>query len=339
MSMHEKQLNNDLFQPAVRSSDDAEKITKESTSFWQDARRRLFENKGAVSGLIIIVAILLLAFLGPLFSHNGFDDQDTSRTNLPPRVPVLEKVGFLGLDGVDIRGVDQYKMKNQKDNYYWFGTDALGRDQFVRVWKGTQISLYIAFLAAAIDMVIGVAYGAISGYYGGKTDNIMQRIIEILIGIPNLIVVILMILILDPGILSITFAMVITGWTTMARIVRGQILKLKTQEYVLASVTLGAKSSRILTKHMFPNILGSIIITSMFTIPSAIFTEAFLSFIGLGISPPTASLGSLVNEGFKSLQIYPHLVLYPAVIISLIMISFNLLGDGLRDALDPKMRK
>ncbi len=339
MSMREKQLNNDLFQPAVISAEASEKITKESTSFWQDARRRLFENKGAVAGLIIIVAILLFAFLGPVMSHNGFDDQDTSRTNLPPRIPLLEKVSFLGVDGVDIRGVDQYKMKNQTKNYYWFGTDALGRDQFVRIWKGTQISLYIAFLAAAIDMIIGVAYGAISGFFGGRTDNIMQRIIEIVVGIPNLIVIILFILILDPGILSITMALVITGWTTMARIVRGQILKLKNQEFVMASKSLGATSSRILTKHMFPNILGAIIITSMFTIPNAIFFEAFLSFIGLGLAPPTASLGSLVNEGFKSLQIYPHLVMYPAVIISLIMISFNLLGDGLRDALDPKMRK
>lgn len=339
MSMREKQLNNDLFQPAVISMEASEKITEESTSFWQDARRRLFENKGSVAGLIIIAVILLFAFLGPVLSQYGFDDQDVSRANLPPRIPVLEKVGFLGIDGVDIRGVNQYEMKNQKDNYYWFGTDALGRDQFVRVWKGTQISLYIAFLAAAIDMVIGVAYGAISGYRGGRTDNIMQRIIEIVIGIPNLIVIILFILILEPGILSITISLVITGWTTMARIVRGQILKLKNQEFVMASQTLGANSSRILTKHMFPNILGSIIITSMFTIPNAIFFEAFLSFIGLGIAPPTASLGSLVNEGFKSLQIYPHLVLYPAVIISLIMISFNLLGDGLRDALDPKMRK
>lgn len=339
MGMNEKQLNNDLFQPAVISSGASEKITKQSTSFWQDARRRLFENKGAVAGLVIIVVILLFAFIGPAMSQYGFKDQDVSRANLPPRIPVLEKVEFLGLNGVDVRGTNQYEMKNQKDNYYWFGTDALGRDQFVRVWKGTQISLYIAFLAAAIDMLIGVAYGAISGFYGGRTDNIMQRIIEIVVGIPNLIVIILFILILDPGILSITLALVITGWTTMARIVRGQVLKLKNQEFVMASQTLGANSSRILSKHMFPNILGAVIITSMFTIPSAIFFEAFLSFIGLGIAPPTASLGSLVNEGFKSLQIYPHLVLYPAVVISLIMISFNLLGDGLRDALDPKMRK
>ncbi len=167
----------------------------------------------------------------------------------------------------------------------------------------------------------------------------MQRIIEVLVGIPNLIVVILFILVFEPGIISITMAMVITGWVTMARIVRGQILKLKNMEYVLAARTLGASDARIIGKHLLPNVIGPIIITTMFTIPSAIFTEAFLSFIGLGIRPPEASLGSLVNDGYKSIQTYPHLMMIPAFVISLLILSFNLLADGLRDALDPKMRK
>lgn len=232
-----------------------------------------------------------------------------------------------------------YEDKGLDELYYWFGTDTLGRDLFTRVWKGTQVSLLIAFVAAAIDMVIGVAYGGISAYYGGRVDNIMMRIIEILIGIPNLVVVILMIMILEAGITSIIIALTITGWTGMARIVRGQVLKLKNQEFVLASRTLGASHSRILTKHLIPNTMGMIIINTMFTIPSAIFFEAFLSFIGLGLQSPSASLGTLINDGFKSLQINPYLMIFPAIVISLIMIGFNILADGLRDALDPKMRK
>ncbi|MRH43385.1 ABC transporter permease subunit [Aquibacillus halophilus] len=234
---------------------------------------------------------------------------------------------------------DVYAEKDMNDIYYWFGTDTLGRDLFTRVWIGTQISLLIALVAAAIDMVVGVAYGGISAYYGGRVDNIMQRIIEILVGIPNLVVVILMIMILEPGILSIIIALTITGWTGMARIVRGQVLKLKNQEFVLASRTLGSSNSRILTKHLIPNTLGMIIINTMFTIPSAIFFEAFLSFIGLGLQAPDASLGTLINDGFKSLQINPHIMIFPAIVISLIMIGFNILADGLRDALDPKMRE
>ncbi|WP_407271046.1 oligopeptide ABC transporter permease [Radiobacillus sp. PE A8.2] len=232
-----------------------------------------------------------------------------------------------------------YEDKDAQDVYYWFGTDTLGRDLFTRVWIGTQISLLIALVAAAIDMLVGVAYGGISGYYGGRVDNVMMRIIEILVGIPNLVVVILMIMILEPGIVSIIIALTITGWTGMARIVRGQILKLKNQEFVLASRTLGSSNSRILTKHLIPNALGVIIINTMFTIPSAIFFEAFLSFIGLGLQSPDASLGTLINDGFKSLQINPHIMIFPAIVIALIMIGFNILADGLRDALDPKMRE
>jgi oligopeptide transport system permease protein len=340
MSMTEKQLTADLFRPANIEEGKSEQISKPSLSFWQDAMRRLRKNTAAMIGLFAIVFIILFSLIAPPLSHYGFDDQELMRASLPPKIPGLEKIGFLGVDGVDIRGVDQYEMKNvPKDQYFWFGTDGLGRDQWTRVWKGTQISLYIAFLAAAIDLIVGVAYGGISAFYGGKVDNIMQRFIEILVGIPNLVVIILFIIILDPGILSITLALVITGWTGMARIVRGQILKLKHQEFVLASKTLGSTNGRLISKHLIPNTLGAIIITSTFTIPGAIFTEAFLSFIGLGIQPPTASLGALISDGFRSLRIYPHLAIYPAMVMCILMISFNLVGDGLRDALDPKMRK
>ncbi|MFC4403246.1 oligopeptide ABC transporter permease [Gracilibacillus xinjiangensis] len=235
--------------------------------------------------------------------------------------------------------VDAYASKGFDDTYYWFGTDSMGRDLWTRIWKGTQISLYIGVLAAMIDMVIGVLYGGVSGYYGGRTDNIMQRIIEVLSGIPNLVVVILMIMLLDPGLLAITIALTITGWIGMARIVRGQVMKLKGQEFVLAARTLGANDKRILMKHLIPNVMSVIIIQTMFTIPSAIFFESFLSFIGLGLQPPIASLGTLIDSAFDDYRVYPYMLLFPAVIISLLMIGFNILADGVRDALDPKMRR
>jgi len=331
-------LSTELFQPAPINVDAQEKINRPSLTFWQDAWIRLRKNKGAIVGLIMVIIISLMAIIAPMVSDYTYKEQDLKRAKLPPKIPVLENISWLHVDGKDANGVDVYKQRGIKE-YYWFGTDDLGRDLWTRTWYGTRISLYIGFLAAAIDLLIGITYGGISGFYGGRVDNVMQRIIEVLVGIPNLIVIILFILILEPGIISITMAMVITGWVTMARIVRGQILKLKNMEYVLAARTLGASNSRLIFKHLIPNVIGPIIITTMFTIPSAIFTEAFLSFIGLGIRPPEASLGSLVNEGYKSIQTFPHMMMIPAGVISLLILSFNLVADGLRDALDPKMRK
>ncbi|WP_075982836.1 oligopeptide ABC transporter permease [Bacillus massilinigeriensis] len=340
--MSQIELNSqDLFKPTVTDSKKREEISKPSLSFWQDAWLRVRKNKGAIVSLIMIVLLTIMALVGPYMSSHSFDKQNTAHSNLPPRIQGLENVHWLPFDGVRTfkngKEVNLYEQKNIKD-YYWFGTDSLGRDQFARVWKGTQISLYIAFLAALIDMVIGVTYGAISGYYGGRVDTFMQRIIEIIMGIPNLIVVILMILVLKPGILSITVALTITSWTSMARVVRGQILKLKSQEYVLASKTLGAGNAKIIFKHMLPNMFGVIIINAMFTIPNAIFFEAFLSFIGLGLQEPLASLGTLINSGFGNMHVFPEQMLFPAIIIAIIMVAFNLAADGLRDALDPKMR-
>lgn len=331
-------LSVELFQPAPINVNAQEKINRPSLTFWQDAWIRLRKNKGAIVGLIMVIIISLMAIIAPMVSDYTYKEQDLKRAKLPPKIPVLENISWLHVDGKDANGVDVYKQRGIKE-YYWFGTDDLGRDLWTRTWYGTRISLYIGFLAAAIDLLIGITYGGISGFYGGRVDNVMQRIIEVLVGIPNLIVIILFILILEPGIISITMAMVITGWVTMARIVRGQILKLKNMEYVLAARTLGASNSQLIFKHLIPNVIGPIIITTMFTIPSAIFTEAFLSFIGLGIRPPEASLGSLVNEGYKSIQTFPHMMMIPAVVISLLILSFNLVADGLRDALDPKMRK
>ncbi|SDC78918.1 oligopeptide transport system permease protein [Terribacillus halophilus] len=234
---------------------------------------------------------------------------------------------------------DKYAAKGLEDEYFYFGTDRLGRDVWTRVWDGTRVSLLIAVAAALIDLVIGVAYGGIAAYYGGRVDNFMMRFLEVIIGIPNLVVVILMILILDPGIWAIIIALTITGWTSMARIVRGEVLKLKGHEFVLASRTLGAPNRKIIARHLIPNVMGLIIVNTMFSIPSAIFFEAFLSFIGLGLPSPAASLGTLINDGFKTLLTTPSLLVFPAVLISIIMIVFNILGDGLRDAFDPKIRK
>ncbi len=334
----QQEHNPELFQLVTENRGDSDRIERPSLSFWHDAWLRLKKNKGAIAGLILIVILIFMALVGPSMDGHSFKEQNIRHAKLPPKIPGLEKISWLPFDGLDQDGFDMYKTKDVKEDY-WFGTDELGRDLFTRTWKGTQISLYIGILAALIDLFIGIAYGGISGFYGGRVDNIMQRIIEILVGIPQLIIVILFILIFKAGIFTITLAMVITGWIGMARIVRGQILKLKNQEYVLASRTLGATGNRLIWKHLLPNVMGQIIVTTMFTVPGAIFTEAFLSFIGLGIAPPNASLGSLVNDGFKSIQTYPHMLIIPAVVISLLILSFNLLADGLRDALDPKMKK
>lgn len=338
MTQNYEKLPQDAFTRIPRDTQEAEKISKPSVSFWQDAWRSLKKNKGAILSLILFGLILIMSLVGPMISPYEPNDQTITHANLPPKMPIIENLGIM--DGVGTLGgreVDLYEMKNVEQNY-WFGTDGLGRDMFSRVWKGTQVSLFIAFVAAAIDMLIGVIYGGVSGYFGGRVDDVMQRIVEILTGIPNLVVVILFILIMDPGILAIIIALTITGWTGMSRVVRGQVLKYKSQEFVLAARTLGASDSRIIWKHLMPNVLGVIIINTMFTIPGAIFFEAFLSFIGLGLQAPDASLGTLINDGYKLIQYQPHILLFPAVVLSLIMIAFNLIGDGLRDALDPKMK-
>ncbi|MEL3973788.1 oligopeptide ABC transporter permease [Rossellomorea oryzaecorticis] len=332
------QLSPDLFQHHKASESEAERIERPSLNFWQDAWIRLRKSKGTIVGMIITAIIIFFALFGPGMNEHSFKDQEIRHAKLPPKIEALSGISWLPFDGKDKDGFDMYEARGVEVNY-WFGTDDLGRDLWTRTWTGTRVSLYIGILAAIIDFIIGISYGGISAYYGGKVDDVMQRIIEILVGIPNLIVVILFILIFEPGIFSITMAMVITGWTGMARIVRGQVLQLKNQEFVLASRTLGASSNRLIFKHLLPNVMGPVIITTMFTVPAAIYTEAFLSFIGLGIAPPRASLGSLVNDGYRSIQSYPHMMLVPSAVISLVILSFNLMADGLRDALDPKMRK
>ncbi|MDP9474784.1 MAG: ABC transporter permease [Actinomycetota bacterium] len=300
----------ELFEPVERSADEAEKISGPPISFWGDAWRRLKRNRVAVGAGGIIVLVLALAFIGPWL------------TPYTPFEQVLER---------------QYREPSLSG--FWFGTDEFGRSMFDRVWFGTRVSLYIAALVTIMDIIVGMSYGAISGYYGGRIDNIMQRIVEILVGIPILVVAILTMLILEPGILSLTIAIGLTGWTSAARLIRGQVLRLKEQEFFLASRSLGAGTFRLIAKHLIPNVFYIVIITLMYTVPTAVFFEAFLSFIGLGIQPPNASLGALINDGADQMDYYPHLLIYPALVLCLITVCFRLLGDGLRDALDPRMRK
>lgn len=341
MINNEIKISKEMFEPAHVDAAKSEKIAKPSLNFWQDSWLRVRKNKGAVFSLFVVVILFIMAFLGPIITPYAFDTQTTKNANLPPKIQGLENVSWLPFDGTltkrDGTVVHSYDIRNVKE-YYWFGTDNLGRDIFSRIWKGTQVSLLIAFIAALSDMVIGVTYGAISGYVGGRVDSVLQRILEILVGIPNLIIVVLMILVLKPGIIPIIIAISITGWISMARVVRAQVLKLKNQEFVLAAKTLGASDFSIIFKHMIPNMFGIIIINTMFSIPNAIFFEAFLSFIGLGLQEPNASLGTLINDGFKSMLAFPYQMIIPAIMISLIMVAFNLIADGLRDALDPKMR-
>lgn len=339
--MMNQEISKDMFAPAHIDPSKSEKIAKPSLNFWQDSWLRVRKNKGAVVSIVILGILIIMAFVGPMISPYEYDAQNTKHNNLPPRIQGLENVHWLPFDGTLTRrnGTEYNAYEVRKvDNYYWFGTDALGRDLFARVWTGTQVSLFIAFMAALIDMLIGVTYGAVSGYLGGRVDSVLQRIIEVIVGIPNLIIVVLMILVLKPGIVPIIVALTITGWTSMARVVRAQVLKFKNQEFVLAAKTLGASDTSIVFKHMIPNMFGVIIINTMFSIPNAIFFEAFLSFIGLGLQEPNASLGTLVEDGFKSMIAFPYQMIIPSIMIALIMVCFNLVADGLRDALDPKMR-
>jgi oligopeptide transport system permease protein len=300
----------DLFEPVQRSEGEAERISGPPVGFWSDAWRRLKRNRVALVAGGVILLVLALAVAGPWL------------TPYSPYEQVLDR---------------QYKTPSLSG--FWFGTDEFGRSMFDRVWVGTRVSLYIAALVTVLDIGVGMTYGAISGYYGGKVDNIMQRIVEVLVGIPILVVAILMMLILEPGILSLTIAIGVTGWTSSARLIRGQVLRLKEQEFFLASRSLGAGTFRLIAKHLIPNVFYIVIITMMFTVPTAVFFEAFLSFIGLGIQPPNASLGALINDGADTMRYFPYLLIFPGLVLVMITISFRLLGDGLRDALDPRMRK
>lgn len=287
----------------------ADVISRPSINFWQDAWRRLKLNKVAMISLFFLVFIGIMCVIGPYLLPYKFNEQNLDIASRPPF------------------------------GNHWFGTDDLGRDMFVRLWYGGRVSLIIGIVGTIIEILIGCIYGGISGYYGGAVDNIMMRIVEIIVGIPYMIVVVLISIVMGKGIIPMVIALVITAWTGIARLIRGQAMQLKESEYVLAAKALGAKPWRIVTKHLIPNTLGIIIIHISFDIPGYIFAESFLSFLGLGIQPPNTSWGAMAAYGMSVMDLYPHELLFPCLAISLTMLAFNLLGDGLRDAFDPKMRQ
>ena len=310
-------IDKELFTPLSEEEKNFEQIVRPSVGYWADAWRRLKNNKVALFSLIMIVVVVLFAFLGPVIMEKvmGYTYYDTN------------------LSGTDLRPSAQH----------WFGTDNLGRDLFVRVMYGSRYSLIIAISAAAINLVIGVLYGGIAGFFGGKVDNIMMRIVYVLYSIPTQIYVIILMATFkkegSTGLTTIILAMAISYWVGMARIVRGDILSLKQQEFVLAAKALGASKTRILFRHLIPNCLGSILVTLTLFVPQAIFTEAFLSFIGLGINAPLASLGTLANDASGLLSTAAYQLLFPAGAICIIILAFNLFGDGLTEALDPKNKR
>ncbi|WP_205174986.1 ABC transporter permease [Bacillus pakistanensis] len=289
---------------------EAEAVVRPSLSYWKDAWRRLVKNKLAMVGLFFLSLLTFMAIFGPIITPHSVGHQDLMNQNLPP------------------------------SSEHWFGTDELGRDVFARTWYGARISLFVGVVAALIDFIVGVVYGGIAGYKGGRTDHFMMRVVEVLYGLPYLLVVILISVVMGPGLFTIIFALTVTGWVGMARIVRGQVLQIKNYEFVLASKTFGTKTSRIIKKNLLPNTMGPIIVQMTLTVPAAIFAEAFLSFLGLGIQPPYASWGSMANDGLSTiLSGHWWRLFFPAFFISLTMFSFNVLGDGLQDALDPKQRR
>lgn len=308
-------LKPELFEKAVRDLADVDKIRRPTIKFWPDVWRRLKQNHLAMIGLILIVVLIVMAIVGVYLSGYTYFEQNLKLRDIHP------------------------------NSEFWFGTDDLGRDMFTRVWYGTRYSLAIGVIAAFIDFLIGITYGGIAGISSRRVDGIMMRIAEVIYSIPYLLVVILLSVVLNPegggsSMFVLILAMSLTGWVPMAILVRGQVLQLKETEYSLASESLGATKSWILRKHIFPNTLGPILVNVTLTIPRAIFAEATLGFLGLGLQAPKSSLGTLANNGLAGLAVgNAYQIIIPAIFISLIMFAFNVLGDGLRDALDPRLRK
>ncbi len=304
---------------------------KPSLSYWQDTWRRLGKNRVAMVSLFIVIIMALFAFAGPLFYDYDYTTQIRGAENIPPSWE------------------------------YPFGTDNFGRDLFVRTMFGTQVSLTIGIIASLIVLVIGSVYGAISGYFGGRVDDVMMRFVDLIYSIPDILVVLLLstalkpaltewfntsagaiagtLSVVGPSLISVFIAFGLLYWVGMARIIRGQVLMLKEQEYVTAAKALGASGARIIRRHLLPNCIGQIIVTTCLQIPAAIFLESFLSFLGLGVSPPLTSLGDMSALALGGMYTYTYRLLIPASLLSLLILSLNLFGDGLRDALDPRLKK
>ncbi|MCP2035704.1 peptide/nickel transport system permease protein [Planomicrobium sp. HSC-17F08] len=311
-----KATNDTLFRPIDPARQQTDVIERPSLGIWKETFIGILKNKLALLGLGLLVIIIFLALFGPAMVPYSASQQELTNSNQAP------------------------------SSAHWFGTDDLGRDMWARTWQGARVSLTIGFVAAFIDLILGVVVGGVSGYMAGRgklgdrVDNILMRIVEVLYGIPYLLVVILLMVVMEPGITTIIIALSITGWVGMARIIRGQVLQLKSQEYVMAAEKLGTSHSKIITKHLLPNTMGIIIINLTFTIPTAIFAEAFLSFLGLGVQAPFASWGTMANDSLGViLSGQWWRLFFPGFMIALTMFAFNALGDGIQDALDPRARK
>ena len=302
------EIKKELFRKLDDSEKNSEFIAIETRTYFQNARRRFFRNKLAVIGLIFTVFMILLAVLGPILSRYNYYSIDISQQNLMP------------------------SMK------HWFGTDKFGRDIFVRICYGARVSLSIGFSAAFINLIIGIVYGGIAGYVGGRVDMVMMRIVDVLYSIPEMLYIILIMIVLGSNITSILIGISVYAWIGMARLVRTQVMSLKEQEFSLAAFVMGASKPRILFKHLIVNSIGPIIVSVTMMVPSAIFMESFLSMVGIGISLPMASWGTLANEARTLLYTNPIQIIWPIMAICLTMLSLNFVGDGLGEALDPNKK-
>ena len=302
------ELNKDMF--VIRGKDTVrmESISRPSLSFWSDAWRRLRKNKSAFFAMCLVLLYTLLAIFAPMFSQYTQSQMDANARH------ALFSAA------------------------HWLGTDSTGRDLWVRIWMGARVSLSIGLISAILNMCVGAVIGGLCGYYGGKLDMIVMRIVDLPYGIPSLIITILVMMVLGKGIAPLIVAMCVVGWIGTCRFVRGEVYRLKEQEFVMAAKVMGIPDFIIIIRHIIPNIMGMLVTNLCMAIPGAIFQEAFLSYIGLGIVPPDCSWGVICKEGIQFLRYYPHEVLIPAFFVCTTMLALNLLGNGLRDAVDPKLR-
>ena len=338
------QLNVDDFLPAGEDEKQSLVVMRESVSFWKDGARRLSKNPIAMVSLIVLIIIFFFSFVVPAFYPYAYEEQIRGSENLAPMTYSQAELAA--------------KEAGEKVFPHVFGTDSLGRDYAVRVMVGSRVSLTVGIVASALILLIGSVYGSVAGFFGGHIDMVMMRIVDIIYTVPDMLIIILLSVTLKaplqaladavPGfawintmgvpLICIFIVFSLLYWVGMARIVRGQVLTIKQQEYITAARALGASSGRIIKKHVLTNCIGVLIVTTTLQIPSAIFTESFLSFIGIGVAAPMPSLGSLASDAINGLQTYPYRMFAPAIVISVIILAFNLFGDGLRDAFDPKMK-
>ena len=341
------QIDLSKFEPATEEEKRQQDVMSKSTTFFRDGMRKLFKNPLAVLSIVLLSIIIVVIVVAPMIVPYEYSEilsvngkRDKGAKNLAP---------------FEYSEMEQQYIANGGERFpHIFGTDEQCRDYFIRVIYATRVSLCVGFFASIIVLIIGVIYGSISGYIGGKVDLIMMRIVDIIYSLPDMLMVILLSVVLNEvlvfkagstlaklgtNMISLFIVFGLLYWVGMARLIRGQILSIKENDYILAAKVVGAKSSRIIRKHILPNCISVIIVSTALQIPSAIFTESYLSFIGLGVRAPMPSLGSLANAAREGLQSYPHKLVFPALMICLVVLSLNLLGDGLRDAFDPKLKR